>query len=106
MQLVDRSQLGSTIPELNFLTSEFMFLIFGSSDYLTENNINLTVQIEVKQIYCNCLQQIYITNIYFLAESCVAKKSFKKKIKFYDNWHFGDICQVWGKKVNKWITIS
>ena len=46
---------------------------------------------EVKQIYCNCLQQIYITNIYFLAESCVAKKSFKKNIKSYDNWDFGDI---------------
>ena len=40
MQWVIRSQLGTTVPGLNFLTSEFMFLIFGLSDHLTENNIN------------------------------------------------------------------
>lgn len=37
------------VPGLNFLTSEFMFLIFGLSDHLTENDINETGQMEVKQ---------------------------------------------------------
>ena len=40
MQSDDRSQLGSTVPELNFLTSGFMFFIFGLSDHVTENNVN------------------------------------------------------------------
>ena len=38
------------VPGLNFLTSEFMFLIFDLSDHLTENDINEAVQMEVKQI--------------------------------------------------------